>query len=77
MLCRAQLLQDVLNDTPEARGRLLLDLVNEPDGYSLTWEASPNIQCLLTCFGLHQKARFHLELVAVTPAFTGSGSHLS
>jgi hypothetical protein len=30
---------DVLQDTPEARGRLLIDLINEPDGYSLTWEA--------------------------------------
>ena len=36
---RAELVTDVLQDTPEARGRLLIDLINEPDGYSLTWEA--------------------------------------
>jgi hypothetical protein len=38
MSYREGLLKDVLDDTPEARGRLLIDLVNEPDGYSLTWD---------------------------------------
>ena len=32
----------MLESTPEARGRLLIDLINEPDGYSLTWEVSPD-----------------------------------
>ena len=35
---RVDLVSDVLQDTPEAQGRLLIDLINEPDGYSLTWE---------------------------------------
>ena len=26
--------------TPEAKGRLLVDLINEPDGYDLTWDVS-------------------------------------
>ncbi|CAL8465540.1 g5076 [Coccomyxa elongata] len=32
------LVKDILADTPEAKGRLLIDLINEPDGYTLTWE---------------------------------------
>ncbi len=38
--CRVELLKDILKKTPEARGRLLVDLINEPDGYSLTWDVS-------------------------------------
>ena len=33
-----ELLEDILKNTPEAVGRLLVDLINEPDGYSLTWD---------------------------------------
>ena len=40
-LCRVELLQDILRITPEAKGRLLVDLINEPDGYDLTWDVSP------------------------------------
>ena len=39
-LCRVELLQDILRNTPEAKGRLLVDLINEPDGYDLTWDVS-------------------------------------
>ena len=39
-LCRIELLQDILRGTPEAKGRLLVDLINEPDGYDLTWDVS-------------------------------------
>ena len=35
-----ELLKDILKKTPQARGRLLVDLINEPDGYSLTWDVS-------------------------------------
>ena len=31
------LLTDVLAAVPEARGRLLIDMINEPDGYGFTW----------------------------------------
>ena len=31
------LLTDVLAAVPEARGKLLLDMINEPDGYGFTW----------------------------------------
>ena len=34
------LLEDILARTPQAKGRLLVDLINEPDGYSLTWDVS-------------------------------------
>ena len=37
---RVELLRDILQNTPQARGRLLVDLINEPDGYSLTWDVS-------------------------------------
>ena len=37
---RVELLTDILKKTPQARGRLLVDLINEPDGYSLTWDVS-------------------------------------
>ena len=37
-LTRVDLVKDVLAQTPEAKGRLLIDLINEPDGYTLTWE---------------------------------------
>ena len=39
-LCRVELLQDIFRKTPEAKGRLLVDLINEPDGYDLTWDVS-------------------------------------
>jgi hypothetical protein len=39
-VCRVRLLEDILARTPQARGRLLVDLINEPDGYSLTWDVS-------------------------------------
>jgi hypothetical protein len=32
------LVADILTLAPAAKGRLLLDLVNEPDGYQLQWE---------------------------------------
>ena len=35
------LLTDVLAAVPEARGRLLLDMINEPDGYGFTWYGRP------------------------------------
>lgn len=35
------LLTDVLAAVPEARGRLLLDMINEPDGYGFTWYGPP------------------------------------
>ena len=35
------LLTDVLAAVPEARGRLLLDMINEPDGYGFTWYGWP------------------------------------
>lgn len=38
MACRVELLEDILARTPQAKGRLLVDLINEPDGYSLTWD---------------------------------------
>ncbi len=28
--CRVDLVKDVLADTPEAKGRLIIDLINEP-----------------------------------------------
>ena len=31
------LLTDVLAAVPEAKGRLLLDMINEPDGYGFKW----------------------------------------
>ena len=31
------LLTDVLAAVPEARGRLLIDMINEPDGFGFTW----------------------------------------
>ncbi|EIE23036.1 hypothetical protein COCSUDRAFT_63419 [Coccomyxa subellipsoidea C-169] len=34
------LVKDVLADSPEAKGRLIIDLINEPDGYTLTWEGN-------------------------------------
>ncbi len=37
-MVRVSLVKDILADTPEAKGRLLIDLINEPDGYTLTWE---------------------------------------
>ena len=46
-MCRVDLVSDVLADTPEAQGRLLIDLINEPDGYSLTWEV--RICCAAHC----------------------------
>jgi hypothetical protein len=33
----AQLVSDVLTAAPEAKGKILLDLINEPDGYGFTW----------------------------------------
>ena len=46
-------MKDVLAQTPEAKGRLLIDLINEPDGYTLTWEVRlplPSFQSVLvTC----------------------------
>ena len=33
----ASLLTDVLAAVPEAKGRLLVDMINEPDGYGFTW----------------------------------------
>ena len=38
--CRVELLEDILARTLQAKGRLLVDLINEPDGYSLTWDVS-------------------------------------
>ena len=38
--CRVELLEDIQKTTPQAQGRLLVDLINEPDGYSLTWDVS-------------------------------------
>ena len=37
-----QLVVDILAAAPEAKGRLLLDMINEPDGYTFDWCA-----CLL------------------------------
>ena len=48
---RVDLVSDVLQDTPEAQGRLLIDLINEPDGYSLTWEVRGHLR---TCLPLSQ-----------------------
>ena len=48
-LCRVELMQDILRNTPEAKGRLLVDLINEPDGYDLTWDVrrqSPSLERL-------------------------------
>ncbi len=39
-MCRVDRVKDVLADTPEAKGRLIIDLSNEPDGYTLTWEVN-------------------------------------
>ncbi|KAK9833284.1 hypothetical protein WJX81_003097 [Elliptochloris bilobata] len=40
------LLSDVFEVAPEAKGRLLIDFINEPDGYGLTWEGSKGIDSL-------------------------------
>lgn len=40
------LLTDVLTAVPEAKGRLLLDLINEPDGYGFTWCALKSEACI-------------------------------
>lgn len=37
----ASLLTD-LTKTPANKGKILVDLINEPDGYNLTWEGIPN-----------------------------------
>ena len=31
------LVTDLFAAAPEARGRIVLDLINEPDGYGFTW----------------------------------------
>ncbi|EIE23035.1 glycoside hydrolase [Coccomyxa subellipsoidea C-169] len=33
----------VLTEIPEAKGRIVLDLINEPDGHKMTWQGSGNI----------------------------------
>lgn len=53
-ISRVQLLKDILADTPEAKGRLLIDLINEPDGYTLTWE-------VLLLFLAHVETPMHEE----------------
>ncbi|CAK0786597.1 hypothetical protein CVIRNUC_009811 [Coccomyxa viridis] len=40
------LLTDVLAAVPEAKGRLLLDMINEPDGYGFKWEGSSTAMSL-------------------------------
>lgn len=40
-----ELLGDILRKTPQAKGRLLIDLINEPDGFDLTWDVS-KLHCL-------------------------------
>jgi len=37
----ATLLKDLVK-TPANKGKILVDLINEPDGYNLTWEGIPN-----------------------------------
>lgn len=37
----ATLLEDLLK-TPANKGKILVDLINEPDGYNLTWEGIPD-----------------------------------
>ncbi len=41
-----QLVSDILTAAPEAKGRLLLDMINEPDGYNYGWCVAPQHSCI-------------------------------
>eukprot|EP00884_Botryococcus_braunii_P018123 jgi/Botrbrau1/4995/Bobra.0396s0021.1 len=44
------LLKNILALAPEAQGRLLIDLMNEPDGFDLTWEGNETLAGLGTYY---------------------------
>jgi hypothetical protein len=46
------LVADILTLAPAAKGKLLLDLVNEPDGYQLQWEVGDEGSVVFSCCDL-------------------------